>query len=136
MCIRDRVKQEADVKPEVLNVGVRKRKHEGAEEEEEAGEAVVRRGWGSTTREYPGNLASVEDIGALLKKEEPEVKSNPVEETVPGIKNEESVDHLSPSTARETVSTSTDATIKPDPDAEAAAPVFFKKRKGKALKAG
>lgn len=37
-----------------LNIGVRKRKFEGKEEEEEAGEVVAKRGWGLTTRSYPG----------------------------------------------------------------------------------
>lgn len=61
--IYDRVKKEdaEDVRLEGLNVGVRKRKFEGQEEEEEAGEAVVRRGWGSTIRAYPGATGNGED---------------------------------------------------------------------------
>ena len=55
-----------DVKPGGLNVGVRKRKFEGQEEEEEAGETVVRRGWGSTTRAYPGSGGDEDDLSALL----------------------------------------------------------------------
>ena len=53
---------DADDKPEALNKGVRKRKHEGQDEEEEAGERVVRKGWGSTTRTYPGDV----DLDVLL----------------------------------------------------------------------
>lgn len=49
---------------ETLNLGIRKRKFEGQEEEEEAGETVVRKGWGSTTKRYPGQ--SSEDLGKLL----------------------------------------------------------------------
>ena len=61
-------KEEAeDVKPRGLNVGVRKRKFEGQEEEEEAGETVVRRGWGSTIRAYPGSGGDEDDLSTLLK---------------------------------------------------------------------
>ena len=66
--IYDTVKKEeesGDVKPEGLNIGVRKRKFEGQEEEEEAGETVVRRGWGSTVRAYPGE-GDDKDLDALL----------------------------------------------------------------------
>ena len=55
-----------DVKPGGLNVGIRKRKFEGQEEEEEAGETVVRRGWGSTIRAYPGSGGDEDDLDALL----------------------------------------------------------------------
>ena len=66
--IYDTVKKEensGDVKPEGLNIGVRKRKFEGQEEEEEAGERVVRRGWGSTVRAYPGQDDD-QDLDALF----------------------------------------------------------------------
>ena len=56
-----------DTKPGTLNVGVRKRKFEGQEEEEEAGETVVRKGWGSTIRTYPGAGGDEEDLNTLLK---------------------------------------------------------------------
>ena len=62
------IKEEVeDAKPEGLNVGVRKRKFDGREEEEEAGETVVRRGWGSTIRAYPGQGGDEEDLSILLK---------------------------------------------------------------------
>ncbi len=55
-----------DQKPgSLLNVGVRKRKFEGQEEEEAAGETVARKGWGSGTRSYPGD-AEDDDLDALL----------------------------------------------------------------------
>ena len=57
-----------DSKNEILNVGVRKRKYEGEEEEEEAGEKLGRRGWGSTTRSYPGSTGHDDDLDALLKR--------------------------------------------------------------------
>jgi hypothetical protein len=50
-----------------INIGVRKRKFEGQEEEEEAGERVVKKGWGSTTRKYPGFQEEDEDLDALLQ---------------------------------------------------------------------
>ena len=58
-----------DRKPDTLNVGVRKRKHEGQEDEEENGEMLVRRGWSSSTRSYPGmNERSENDLDMLLGK--------------------------------------------------------------------
>ena len=55
-----------DVKLGGLNVGVRKRKFEAQEEEEEAGETVVRKGWGSTIRTYPGPGSDEDDLSTLL----------------------------------------------------------------------
>ncbi|KIW12942.1 hypothetical protein PV08_08129 [Exophiala spinifera] len=56
-----------------LSTGVKKRKFEGQEEEEDAGETVARRGWGSTTRGYPGrDTTDIDDLlsGTIpLKKE-------------------------------------------------------------------
>ena len=49
-----------------LNIGVRKRKYEGEEEEKEAGETVRRKGWGSTTRSY-SEAAKNDDLDDLLK---------------------------------------------------------------------
>jgi len=55
-----------EIKHQGLNIGVRKRKYEGQdEEEEEAGERIVRKGWGSTTRPYGGSSDDV-DLDALL----------------------------------------------------------------------
>ena len=54
-----------DVKLGGLNIGVRKRKFEGQEEEEEAGESVIRKGWGSTIRTYPG-AGEDNDLNMLL----------------------------------------------------------------------
>ncbi|KAL9134413.1 MAG: hypothetical protein Q9175_004409, partial [Cornicularia normoerica] len=55
-----------DVKHGGLNVGVRKRKFEGQEEEEEAGEMVIRKDWGSTIRTYPGAEGDEDDLNTLL----------------------------------------------------------------------
>lgn len=76
----DFVKKEEDTKdakssvlkdgPSQLNIGIRKRKYEGQEEEEEAGEKVMRKGWGSTTKAYPG-FNSDADLDALLNNTRP-----------------------------------------------------------------
>ena len=62
-----------------LSIGVKKRKLEGQEEEEEAGEVVARRGWGSSTKRYPGqDTRDLDDLFAgpiSLKKEKPESSS-------------------------------------------------------------
>ena len=65
----DGIKKEEDGEDSkaTLNIGVRKRKFEGQEEEEDAGERVVRKGWGSTTRAYPGAGGDDEDLDALLQ---------------------------------------------------------------------
>lgn len=62
-----------------LSIGVKKRKYEGQEDDEEekqtAGEAVVRRGWGAATKRYPGHdNADVDELlsGSIaVKKERP-----------------------------------------------------------------
>jgi hypothetical protein len=55
----------------VLNLGVRKRKFEGQEEEEEAGETVQKKRWGSTTKGYPAKEQQLDDLltsNILVKK--------------------------------------------------------------------
>ena len=54
-----------DSKTDALAVGVHKRKFEGDEEKEEAGEKVVKRGWGSTTRTWQNDDNA--DLDALLE---------------------------------------------------------------------
>ena len=54
-----------DVKPGGLSMGVRKRRFEG-QEEEEAGEPVVKKGWGSTIRTYPGAKEDDDDLDTLF----------------------------------------------------------------------
>lgn len=71
-----------------LSVGVRKRKYEGQEEEEEAGEVLARRGWGSTSKRYPGvNGADTPNLDALLSG----VKSVKKEDPALDVKKEELV---------------------------------------------
>lgn len=55
-----------DRKNDGLNIGVRKRKYEGQEEEEQAGEIIARKGWGSTTRTYPDTAKLDDDLDFLL----------------------------------------------------------------------
>lgn len=64
--IEPAVKEEdgEDTKPDVHSFGVRKRKYPGQEEEEEAGETIVRRGWASRIKTHPGQ--SSDDLDALL----------------------------------------------------------------------
>lgn len=81
-----------------LRVGVRKRKFEGKEDGEEAGETVKKKGWGSTTKEYPSHVQ--EDLNALLsgslrgKKEENAVaiKQEDIDQPAPA----EQVNHSVP----------------------------------------
>lgn len=62
-----------------LSKGVKKRKYEDQEQDDEekqaAGEAVVRRGWGATTKTYPGHgNADLDDLlsnSISFKKEKP-----------------------------------------------------------------
>lgn len=67
---------------EKLNVGIRKRKFDDDEEREDAGQTVARKGWGSTTRTYPGSQPVDDDLHALLslplvKKEKVKVEPLP-----------------------------------------------------------
>lgn len=122
-----------DVKPEARAVGVRKRKLEG-DEEEEAGETVMRKGWGSTFKTYPGARDEGAELEALLSAAPAKGRDAAPADGELKIKKEDSVD---------------EGVLKPDPDAadravkteEAAtaeegvpgAGVVFKKRKGKSV---
>lgn len=55
-----------------LSIGVRKRKFEGQEEEEEGGEMEMKKGWGSTTKQYPCDTQN--DLEALLAGSPPVLK--------------------------------------------------------------
>jgi len=63
---------ETKIEPEGLegaakSIGVRKRKHEGDEEENEhSPEPITRQGWGSRMKTYPGAEDDDEDLDALL----------------------------------------------------------------------
>ena len=67
--LHERVKKEEEddeTKPNGLNVGVRKRKLEEQEAEEEAVEPITRRNWGSTLRTFPGTMEEDSDLDILL----------------------------------------------------------------------
>lgn len=125
-------------KPAVGSFGVRKRKLDEEDEELEA-MATARKGWGSKFKSYPGSKGGGEDLDALLdgtiikkkqdalpgiKTEDPESKELPA-----GLKKEESTDAALPLSAVPDVNESS-APVKQEDDA-AAAPIIFKKRKGK-----
>ena len=161
--IYDNAKKEedgGDIKPEGLNIGVRKRKFEGQEEEEEAGERVVRRGWGSTVRAYPGQEDD-KDLDALLtntkilKREEGGIEGSvPTEPSsrVGGITNDYAQKEASLVAADGQVikrENSTENVVLPDgtpekdvaeaptikqEDDAAATEVVFKKRKAKSIR--
>lgn len=90
-------KEEAeDVKPGAISLGIRKRKFEGQEEEEEAGETVVRKGWGSTIRTYPGGGGDEEDLDALLKNTKRVLKEDEGPQTLGSVRSsqpEQTVGH-------------------------------------------
>ena len=158
--IYDTVKKEEgseEFKPEGLNVGVRKRKFEGQEEECEAGETVVRRGWGSTTRTYPTTVADGEDdLDTLLNTTknlqkpavEPEASLSesqaeeadkhetlkaPVTAKVPPLKREESSNPgISDEIPKNRESTTIKQEDEPIPPLEPAS--LFKKRKAKPIR--
>ena len=60
-----------DFKPDpTLNVGVRKRKLEGQEDDQDTGTTIVKKGWGSSIRGYPGSAGDGgDDLEELLSKQ-------------------------------------------------------------------
>lgn len=72
---------EDSIMGETLSTGVRKRKYEGQDEEEEAGETIARRGWGSTTRRYPGeeqpDLDDLLSASVTKREKKPTTKVKP-----------------------------------------------------------
>ena len=132
-----------DVKLGGLNVGVRKRKFEGQEEEEEAGETVVRKGWGSKIRTYPGEGDDKGDLDALLKRttrakgEGEALQSNESQPSLnaPTIKKEESAGsgEVSGISNQATVVEAPQETLKQEGDPPDSG-VVFKKRKAKPIR--
>lgn len=133
------------------SVGVRKRKHEGEDEEDEhASEPVVNKSWGSRMREYPGAqddgdlddlLASTHDI-KKTKTFTPKVEFIEQESEEPTIaKKEDAPTKLEPQETAEptVVKTEPDPSSEPatdeKPQSEDAAPsIVFKKRKPKTMR--
>lgn len=128
--------QKSQDETQPLNIGVRKRKLEGEDDEEDVAQTITKKkGWGQTFKAFPGSKAGEEDLDALLNiskpnqmaaiKDEAEVKDEPniKEET-----GERTLDDVPSSNADVS-----DQIIKADLDAPAAA-VVFKKRKNKAIR--
>lgn len=140
---------------EKLNIGIRKRKFEDQEEAEDAGETAVRRGWGSTTKTYPGSTPMHDDLDSLLAASVFKTKKNlkqPAEEDtkemissvteseagVEDAKNNTKVGLLPPveqvpavtptSTMLEPPGIEDKTQILHSPELEAAVPVFKKRR--------
>lgn len=72
-----------DLEGAAKSIGVRKRKHEGNEDEDDEGHApeyYVSKGWGSRMRVYPGAQDDEEDLDALLAstKDLKKIKAEPV----------------------------------------------------------
>ena len=134
--LADIIKQEGeskeDVKEEVaLSRGVHKRKAD--EEEEEAEAARKRLAWGSKLKSYPGAIKDEgreEDLDALLSgvKKKPEVIEQEAGEA-DAVKREATTEREKSTSDVSHVDAS--MPVKQDDDAEAVAPVMFKKRKVK-----
>ena len=143
----------ADDNPEALNKGVRKRKYDGQDEEEETGERIVRKGWCSTTRMYPPATGDVDlDVllnGTKIKQRQP-IDEGPASSTTndqpakdDGLNSTTNIDlaHNTPLIKREESGHSDDV---PDPatlvntsakqEEEPAAGFVFKKRKPKQIR--
>ncbi|EXJ85059.1 hypothetical protein A1O3_05734 [Capronia epimyces CBS 606.96] len=78
---------------EARNIGVRKRKYEDQEEEEEVEETIVNRVWGSTTKRYPGDdKADLDELlsGTISLKKEKNNSASPLlkDETKEALKQE------------------------------------------------
>ncbi|KAL2353995.1 putative formin binding protein [Cryomyces antarcticus] len=84
------LEEDEDIKPSAINIGVRKRKFEGQEEAEEAGDTMVRKGWGTTFKSYAASKDDSVDIEALLSGSAPGQDHVLPAEFVPTIKKEES----------------------------------------------
>lgn len=150
--------QNEEGKPVNTSIGVRKRKAEGdAEggEEQEEPERLVSKGWGSTTRQYPGAQGDDEDLDALLAstKSVKKVKPSKADEGLEGegVKEEPSDDKAPTKSERdETAAPESEQAPrikeeeKPDdtpapavnnePEESRPAGVVFKKRKPKAMR--
>ncbi|KAF2094522.1 hypothetical protein NA57DRAFT_80324 [Rhizodiscina lignyota] len=80
--------EDLDIKPEARSIGVRKRKLNGEEEEDEAAGQPVKQAWGSAFKKFPGSKGADEDLDALLGGTKPTVKSESV------VKKEEDPDDI------------------------------------------
>lgn len=140
-----------------LSMGVRKRKHDGKEEEDEAGELGAQRGWGSMLHTYPSSQGQ-EDLDSLLEKTKlGRVRDDrnkddsggsesglppPVDGVQPGINVlPKQNPYLNPPIKHEDVdetkplpSISSSNNIRDDPDGPEQPGIVFKKRKAKPIR--
>jgi hypothetical protein len=152
-----------DVEGAAKSIGVRKRKHDGEEEDEEdeggnPSERLVSRGWGSRMRSYPGaQNVDDEDLDALLastkdlkKSKIPPTdsdleESKPIEEQKPELdssvkKEEEATQSKDQETDSSTQVKTEEPGIPPVPPSDEKPPVedapgpVFKKRKAKVMR--
>ncbi|PLB55112.1 hypothetical protein P170DRAFT_461059 [Aspergillus steynii IBT 23096] len=130
------------------SLGVRKRKHEEADEEEEEAkkeaERFVSKPWGSRTRQYPGAQDDT-DLDALLASTKDIKKSKPSTSDAPAQGDDKEVSVAPEKGEAETVNPETETDqpsqtkeeslpeAKKEPE-EAAGGVVFKKRKPKVMK--
>lgn len=133
---------EGDSPDKSFSVGVRKRKHEGDEEDEDQeAKMFVSKGWGSRIREYPG-AQEEEDLDALLEstkditktKQVASVKESPEDPEAP-VKHEDGEAPSSQSKKEEPSAVDQESTPPIKSEADETAPgVVFKKRKPKAMR--
>ncbi|EXJ58828.1 hypothetical protein A1O7_06258 [Cladophialophora yegresii CBS 114405] len=140
-----------------LSTGIKKRRYEGQEDDEEekeaAGEAVVRRGWGATTKAYPGHdIADLDDLlsGSIpVKTEKPgsqikgervtsvKQENNPAltqdessagNDTLPKVEARSGDDPVTHKVVKEEPEATQAAILKDQAPAEVSMPVFRKRR--------
>ncbi|KAE8352841.1 hypothetical protein BDV28DRAFT_134484 [Aspergillus coremiiformis] len=132
------------------SLGVRKRKHGGDEEEEEAkreAERFVSKGWGSRTREYPGMQDDV-DLDALLESTKDVKKAKPPNSDVAPKESDQEATDVPVKDEGDPVTAESDRTLKTENEPleagavppvksepeEATLGVVFKKRKPRVMK--
>ncbi|KAJ5133638.1 hypothetical protein N7448_001339 [Penicillium atrosanguineum] len=136
------------------SIGVRKRKHDGDEEDEHIPEPVARLGWGSRMKTYPGAQDEDEDLDALLastkdlkktKQSAPSIaKQEPEEqkqEPASVVKTEDEAPDSKSAGADESLQIKTEVPIEgsalladEEPPAEDETGPIFKKRKPKVMR--
>ncbi|KAL2809913.1 hypothetical protein BJX63DRAFT_403820 [Aspergillus granulosus] len=143
------IRAEGEEEVQQPTLGVRKRKHDLDEEEEEAkreAEKFVSRGWGSATRRYPGAqddedldalLSSTKDVkkarisGAETEKGASTQKEAQADEGAPASKDPDQTQQSKADDSCEDKSSLPAATQEPE---ELTAGIVFKKRKPKAMR--
>lgn len=149
-----RANNKEDEESAKLNIGVRKRKLENDEDDEEAARLAAKpthKGWGNTTLSYPGAVDEDDDLDALLSKTTT-IKRTDDSKTKPDLEPQEANGEagsksatikadadLDPATVvkKEEPETTDSPKIPPAPESqgsEGLPSVVFKKRRNKAAK--